>query len=164
VHRHVDAPPLGGVRGGHEPGVADKTPPPPRLLLAGDGEHVQRDVHGVAKRAVLAPGGLKIPVQDDLGRPAARVGGEEARVAGDAVPRLADGAEAEDGLGRQADEDLRVDVLGEISRRPAATCGCMIKPFCPIETTRRLGLCAWGGASFDRTAAAAGEVSCCNLL
>jgi len=45
------------------------------------------------------------------------VGSEEERAGRDVAPRLADGAEAEDGLDREADEDLRADVIGEMRRR-----------------------------------------------
>jgi hypothetical protein len=77
----------------------------------GDGDGIQGQ-HLPAD--AVCYGGGRSGVQEHLERPAARVLGEEGRAFGDAEPLLADGAVAEDGFGRQADEDLLHETLVEM--------------------------------------------------
>ena len=54
-------------------------------------------------------------VEDDIERAKVGVCGEEGRACRDAEPVLADGAEPDDGFGRQAEEDLGGETLVEMN-------------------------------------------------
>jgi hypothetical protein len=76
--------------------------------VGGDGLRVQLEVgDGIGPY-------LGSCVEEDLERLTARVLGEKGGTLGDAEPVLADGAESEDGLGRQADEDIGDEALVEV--------------------------------------------------
>jgi len=97
-------------------GVADEAPSGRLVGVGGDREQVQRELILVVPwPAVYAPRRELICVEDNVGRLEARVLGAKAGVGGDAAPRRADGAGAEDGFGRQAEEDVGYGVAGKVT-------------------------------------------------
>ena len=88
-------------RGSRVLGVPNVEAPAPRLVEGEEGDGVQQSAaHAVA-------------LDDDeiVDGAAAAVGGEEGGAGGGAVPCLADGTEAADGSGREAEQDLRQHVV-----------------------------------------------------